>query len=154
MRRTIIVVVLAGFVLGGATSTATRATSLPPPDPVELIQYLQDSLKPPKRVLTQGFYRRIATSNQYLILCEANGYGGYAVFTKITKCTMSGSNGGFAKGVTPVTYPSLLALSVGVGGFDTGTFTACIDAQVRYADGTLLSVSECAPAKKLEQGYI
>jgi hypothetical protein len=145
MKRAIVAALLAGFMLSGI------ATGAAPPDPIGLVE---DIRTPPKRIVTQGYYRRIGSTDRYLFLCEASAFGGAAVLTRINKCTVTGSNGGSATGVTPAIIPGLEAVTVGVGGFDPGVFTACITASALFADGTSVSVSGCDSAILLRQGYI
>lgn len=102
-----------------------------------------------KYIAFGGFYRGLAPTQQQLFLCEASALGGFAVLTQITSCTMSGSFGGFARGVTPAIYAGPEAITAGVGAFPLGVFTICITAKARFADGTILTKSGCEVAHHL-----
>ena len=102
-----------------------------------------------KNIAFGGFYRGLSPTLQKVFLCEASAQGGVVVFTRITKCTMTGSFGGFARGVTPITYPGPEAITAGVGAFPFGTYTVCFTATARFADGTFLTESACELAHHL-----
>ena len=97
------------------------------------------------------FYRPVSFTNQVSFICEASVFGGLVVvYTQITACSMTSSNGGYAKGVTPVIYPGLEAITGGVGGFNKGVYTVCMTAKARYGDGTILTQSVCEIATFLK----
>ena len=104
-----------------------------------------------EKVIAFGsFYRRLAPTKHIVFICEASALGGlFPLYTQITSCTMSGSFGGFARGVTPVIYPGLEAITVGTGPFEYGVYTMCITAKARWGDGTILTRSGCETASPL-----
>ena len=138
MRRRFIAGLLTSLVLTGIFGGAVQATN-------------GSSTAAAKVIAFGTFYRPVPFTNQVSFICEASVFGGLVVvYTQITACSMTSSNGGYAKGVTPVIYPGPEAITGGVGGFNQGVYTVCMTAKARYGDGTILTQSVCEIATFLK----
>ena len=104
-----------------------------------------------KNIAFGTFYRGLAPTQQQLFICEASAQGGGLVvrYTQISSCTMTGSSGGFARGITPVIVPGFEAITAGVGAFPPGVYTICISARAWFNDGTVYTESGCETASRL-----